>query len=287
MGLSFDSGGKYIGWSSLFSFDSIGALNASEYLPMPTGKRYKLDSNGTNIDSFIVDILAYEEGSVGRIEGYVKLLNYLNKNNIDTVTYTVDKGKEVFTAINRHELSKMPESLREDMLKNYVSSHIANTVQNLRNMVHAYQPIDMGYAHEAADLSPKQRESTDYTLNNPMTKMLMQYQNIVGKDVIGICANGEKAAFMWHYYLNEVYRSEDENKLNFADFEFTTSRIKSRSIGTPEEITINTLPDVNTEGLSTDVLNRFNKRLLNENGITTDLMISQLLSAATDFRKQQ
>jgi hypothetical protein len=42
------------------------------------------------------------------------------------------------------------------------------------------------------------------TLFNPATKLLMQYQNITGKNVIGIAANGEKASFMWHYYLNDV-----------------------------------------------------------------------------------
>ena len=35
MGLSFDSNGKYVGWSNLFKYDTIGTLKASENLPMP------------------------------------------------------------------------------------------------------------------------------------------------------------------------------------------------------------------------------------------------------------
>jgi hypothetical protein len=40
MGLSFDTNGKYIGWSNLFDFSSSATLEASEKLPMPKGVKY-------------------------------------------------------------------------------------------------------------------------------------------------------------------------------------------------------------------------------------------------------
>jgi len=30
---------------------------------------------------------------------------------------------------------------------------------------------------------------------------------MVGKNVIGIAANAEKASFLWHYYLNDAIRT--------------------------------------------------------------------------------
>lgn len=36
MGYEFDDNGKFVGWSNLFRYASIEALNASQYLPTPT-----------------------------------------------------------------------------------------------------------------------------------------------------------------------------------------------------------------------------------------------------------
>jgi hypothetical protein len=87
MGLSFDGNGKYVGWSSLFDYSSIDTIKASEYLPMPKRKIYNKVEYGFNIDSFVVDI-ASAKTAVERIEGYVKLINYLNNNNITDIYYT-------------------------------------------------------------------------------------------------------------------------------------------------------------------------------------------------------
>ena len=172
----------------------------------------------------------------------------------------------------------------------------------------------------------------------------MQYQNITGKNVIGIAANGEKASFMWHYYINDViqtlnreslyyqelftnkideinqtsdknydyinivkyimddsYREEvlknydDTIKESLKDldiyiklasntlFSFKTNRIKGRFQGMPVNQEINTLPDVNFEGINPELVAYFGNRLTGD--ITVDLMISQVLSAATDFRR--
>jgi len=35
MGLAFDDNGQYIGWSSLFNYNSLETIQASEYLPLP------------------------------------------------------------------------------------------------------------------------------------------------------------------------------------------------------------------------------------------------------------
>ena len=76
MGHSFDDNGVYIGWSNLFKYSSLEALQASEQLPMPQGKHYKLDKNG-------YDLTKYEEifsnlNDVEQIKLLTKILNDLN-----------------------------------------------------------------------------------------------------------------------------------------------------------------------------------------------------------------
>jgi hypothetical protein len=45
---------------------------------------------------------------------------------------------------------------------------------------------------------------------NPNTKYLLQYENMIGKDVIGIMATAEKVFFNLCNYWNEGVRSNDD-----------------------------------------------------------------------------
>lgn len=355
MGLSFDGNGCYVGWSNLFNYDSIETLKASEFLPMPKKKVYKRTNSGVNIDSFINEIIQATTPAE-RILKYAKLLKYLNNNNITEVSYTAPdivededdedddnnlNGNKILKKIKQHEFTIIPYSLQEDANKNFISSHIQNTVQNLRNMIGAYSPIEMEDFRAASEYSPKGESASQMTLLNPATKLLMQYQNITGKNVIGIAANGEKASFMWHYYINDVVQilnkdtlhyqrvfNDKINSLNLTSgkkydyiniikyimdnsyreevlknydgtikeslkdldiyiklasntlFSFKTNRIKGRFQGIPVNQEINTLPDVNFEGVNPELVAYFGNRLTGD--ITVDLMISQVLSAATD-----
>lgn len=346
MGLSFDGNGRYVGWSNLFDYSSLETIKASEYLPMPKKKVYEVTSTGANIDSFIVNILGTTD-AVTRINGYVELLNYLNDNNITQITYTIPEGAEVVQAIRTHEFTKVPYSLQEEASKNFISSHIQNTVQNLRNMIGAYSPIEMEAFRAASEKSPKGEQASKMTLLNPSTKLLMQYQNITGKNVIGIAANGEKASFMWHYYINDIVQKtnidskfiqklfdrviDDFNKTSSIVYEhinilryisdsiyrekvleayssitelqkplkdlepyiekvkrslfsFTTTRLQGRDSGNIQPQEVNTLPDVNFEGVNPELMAKYGIQLSGD--ITVDLMISQVLSAATDNAKE-
>lgn len=283
MGLSFDGNGRYVGWSNLFDYSSLETIKASEYLPMPKKKVYEVTPSGFNIDSFIVNILGATD-AVARINGYVELLNYLNDNNITQINYTVPEGVEVVQAIRTHEFTKVPYSLQEEASKNFISSHIQNTVQNLRNMIGAYSPIEMEAFRAASEKSPKGEQASKMTLLNPSTKLLMQYQNITGKNVIGIAANGEKASFMWHYYINDVLRNPTPEKVRYSQFSFVTTRLQGRNSGNIQPQEVNTLPDVNFEGVNPELMAQYGVKMSGD--ITVDLMISQILSAATDNAKE-
>lgn len=282
MGLSFDGNGRYVGWSNLFDYSSLETIKASEYLPMPKKKVYTVTAGGFNIDPFIMKIIAADP--VARIEGYVEMLNYLNSNNITEITYSIPEGEEVVQAIRSHEFTKVPYSLQEEASKNFISSHIQNTVQNLRNMIGAYSPIEMEAFRAASEKSPKGEQASKMTLLNPSTKLLMQYQNITGKNVIGIAANGEKASFMWHYYINDILRNPTPEKVKYSQFSFVTTRLQGRNSGNIQPQEVNTLPDVNFEGVNPELMAQYGIKMSGD--ITVDLMISQILSAATDNAKE-
>lgn len=351
MGLSFDGNGRYVGWSNLFNYSNLKSIVASESLPMPRRIKYNVTSDGLNIDQFVEEIQKAAQIPEARVQLYADLLNYLYQNNITDLSYSNPYGDKVIEQLELHEFTEIPVNLKEDSSKNFISSHIQNTVQNLRNMIGAYSPIEMEDFRGASQGSPKGEQSTKMTLLNPTTKLLMQIQNITGKNVIGIAANGEKGSFMWHYYINDVLQeinpladiqgfqdkinseiqkvnSNSENikygfidvasylgnekyreqtrdsykdilnelptfktldyyvsKLDYAKFEFSSTRIQGRAKGDPIPQTVNTLPDVNFEKVNPNIIQLINPIRLTGD-ITVDLMISQVLSAATDNAKE-
>jgi len=120
---------------------------------------------------------------------------------------------------------------------------------------------------DASDNSPKGKEALGITLLNPLAVYKMQYQNMTGKSVIAIAATGQKAMFMWNFYVNDVIKKAREgvdytvengelivtphSDLEFARFEFNTKRIIGRSSDDfkPVDTSIRMLPDINIEGI--------------------------------------
>ena len=290
MGLSFDGNGRYVGWSNLFDYSSLETILASEKLPMPQGKTFIKAESGTDISEYLKR-LSNNPDAVQRLEIYAELLNDLYKHNKDEVRISLtyqddytDLFNEAVSQLNIHEHTNIPANLREDASKNFISSRIQSTVQNLRNMIAAYTPVEMEDFRAASENSPKGNESQQMTMLNPATKLLMQIQNITGKNVTGITANAMKASFMWHYYINDVIRNLTEDNFNYINFSFKTSRIHQRSKGEPVEQEINTLPDVNFED-SQELFNKWQPNRIQGN-IPVDSMNSEFMSASTDNAKE-
>ena len=330
MGLSFDDNGKYLGWSNLFNYENELTLEASEKLPIPQGIRYDVVTNAEksiqeytkqieetsdsdykeilkkrrdslnniiSIDNYI-DRIMNAKTEYDKISVYADLLNHLYKNTYNdgnqtrvNITYNHFLGNDVLNNLIKHENTKIPRKQSSEVSKNFISSHIQYTVQDLVNMTRAYSPIDMEVFRDASKYSDKGNESSKLTLLNPATKLAMQYQNMTGKNVIGIAANGEKGSFMWHYYMNDIIRYGTPEQVGLARFSFTTNRLvgraaKKQGIGEIQSNhVVNGLPDMNFDTLAPDrklaMQEIFNQRITGN--LYVDLMISQVLSAATDF----
>lgn len=327
MGFSFDKGGKFIGWSNLFDYSSFATLQQSLKLPMP--RRIKITTNqneiGFNIDKYIRSINAENRISV-LAELITDYYDFIDKTGITNIIYSENIGEQIIKDLISHESTPIPLNIEEDAIKNSVSSRIQFIIQSLPNMVNAYSPITMDDLSDASNQSEKGTLVASMSLMNPLTKYLMQTQNMTGKDVIGITAVGEKVFFNLSYYYNEGLRSNDPKWIERMQFQQTFNRIQGRSKNNLRPKTVTALANINFLGHE-ELRERFlvasqideylrekynisdqditeqnqkweqyaaelNSELTKErististelNGIEdVDLMISQLLSAATD-----
>lgn len=246
MGQEFGDGGRLIKWSNLFRYDTQETLSASLWLPTPKNVYVYNNSDDLSIPSY--DISGYlsdiglDEDSLDvkakRIRKIADLIidiyDYMDRNNIkDKINLTYDDkhpdiAKQVIQDIITHERTKISPNLEEAAYKNSISANIRNIVQDLKNMNLAYSPITMKDLQKLAEDSTKGAMTANMSLINPLTKYIMQVQNMVGKKVIGIAAVAEKIFFNLSYYYNEGVRSKNEDWIRNMQFSKTFNRIQNR-----------------------------------------------------------
>lgn len=245
----------------------------------------------------------------------IRHIESLSKDGKVSVINTFDDKYKILEAIKYHENYQIPSDDFEKSIKNSVSGRVQQIVSNPKNIVKAYSPITMSDLSKAADNSPKGQLVKKLTGMNPITKFIMQKQNMEGKNVIGISAVGEKIFMGLSYYFNEGIRNSD-NDFHYK-FSFETNRVSGRTdaIGNGCTKKVNTkITDINLSNFSNldkeVIKSRFFqidyliKKYKRENPDITqeeieekiksdlenythaDLMISQLLSAATDNAKE-
>lgn len=305
MGQSFTDDGQYIGWSNLFSFKNFETLSASKTLPVPRGYVLKGADEKYDISSELTDVIAAQkaEDKASEIRAYAKLITKIDAqqgkywHNMEGV----DSARKILKKVQKHELYKIPYYLKEQAYKNVASANIFNNVHNIRNRDQAYSPITMRNLQDAAAHSPKGEKSKSLNMANPLTKYIMQNQNLVGKDVIGIAANGEKDWFNLTYYYHNLLRTGDDSDLFFLKMSHDYNRIQGRAQGHPVPTTIKHIPDlwnadgvVDKKALNSRLATKLKELFYTEeefahtdvNDKYVDQLISQLLSAATDNAKE-
>lgn len=285
MGQSYDSNAVYIGWSPYFNYETLATLQASKTIP--SGQNLTVTDGGTNNVTTLVDTIDFDHltttADASMVLRFAKLVKKVHE---DPRLYYGGNNKENFDkaikALNKHE--HYNAFSKEAMYKNLASANIFAVSHDIRNRDQAYTAIAMGIMRKAAEKSPKGEQVTKLNMLNPLTKYVMQYQNLVGKNVISVAANGEKVWFNTFYYWTQALKqNKDINKLKFQQ---TFTRIKGRSNGNIQEVVVNHIPDLNRYD------NKIRQRLETEFGVTAenyvyvDQIISQLLSAATDNAKE-
>lgn len=299
MGQSYDENAAYIGWSPLFNYDSVETLQASKTLPIPKYiVVYKGDYDISSEINTLINLAENQDvnevlqnvhklGNAAFIKQLSKIIRIAEQHN--GINYSGDAKvlNTLIETINKHENYLISDNVAESAFKNVASANIYQVSHDIRNRDQAYTAIAMDIMRKAADNSPKGNQAATLNMLNPMTKYIMQYQNLVGKNVISVAANGEKVWFNTFYYWTKVLKSGNQEAINKLKFQHTYKRINGRAKGTPIEQTINHIPDLNKydEQIKSTLQSQFGV-LDNEDYKYVDQLISQLLSAATDNAKE-
>lgn len=298
MGQSYDDNAIYIKWSDLFDYTSLATLQASKTLPIPKQIEIVNDIDGINLDSDINSLLALldndcklfgtESQRVRALQLFSKILKQAENNNgIISYTGTNPKFDKLLKVLNNHEYYHLPNNIAESAYKNVASANIYAVTHDIRNRDQAYTAIAMDILQKAAKDSPKGNQSAKLNMLNPLTKYVMQYQNLVGKNVISIAANGEKVWFNAYYYWHKLLKDgKDIGRLKFSQ---TLNRIAGRA--SKEKIepkTVTHLPDldIRDENVKNLLIGEFGATPESMEYVYVDQLISQLLSAATDNAKE-
>ena len=129
--------------------------------------------------------------------------------------YNINDGGNISFNINSKN-----SAVREKGLQNKVVDNILKVTRSPKNQINLHMPIDLSPAHNAADNSEAGEVVKHVTSDNPLVKYMMQVQNMVGKEVIGITAVSIKAFFAATYYFNDWIRQFEE-ELSHIDNDLT------------------------------------------------------------------
>lgn len=318
MGQSYNNSANYIGWSTLFDYTSYATLQASKQLPVPKGEQWakaarhlkgdkeafakatQVWQDTSETDADVEEFLQLTNGVIkdlqlesDRVKALTLLARIIKKTEANNrgVKYNgtnIEGLNNLMQLINDHEFTPLHPSIAEAAYKNVASANIYAVAHDIRNRDQAYTAISMGILQKAAADSPKGNQAGSLNMLNPLTKYIMQYQNLVGKNVIAIAANGEKVWFNAYYYWTKILQSGNEDDMKRLKFQQTFNRIAGRAKGTPYAKSVSTLPDMNFRDarIRNALLSQFNVSEKDLEYVYVDQLISQLLSAATDNAKE-
>ena len=293
MGQSFSDDGMYIGWSPLFDYSSEQMVDASKTLPLPRGnKLIVVEGEQYSIENELNSILA--SSGPERLRKVANLIYKIDNNNgrYNYIAGTnADEKRRLIRQIQKHEDYKVSYRQREQAYKNVASANIRNVVHNIRNRDQAYSPITMRDLQKEADKSPKGAKTKQLNMMNPLTKYVMQNQNLVGKNVIGIAANGEKDWFNLTYYYHNVLRNGNQKDKFFLKMNHSYSRLSGRATDQLMNVVVKHIPDLwnASPELSQKIKEEFYSTYdgqIDMDDKYVDQLISQILSAATDNAKE-
>ena len=308
MGQSYDANSIYINWSHLFDYTSLKTLEASKKLPVPKGITVTSTVNSGADLTYAINIIGqYVNIAEGKLTFNSEQDRIIFLNTFGDAIRQIERNggqyyyqpggvnenvqRFIHNLFVRHEHFPIPNNVAEAAYKNVASANIYAVSHDVRNRDQAYTAISMDTMQEAADNSPKGKATASMNMLNPFTKYIMQYQNMVGKGVVGVAANGEKVWFNAYAYWTHLLLNGTEEQRKYLKFSATLSRIQGRSAGTefdPEKAvrTVTHLPDLNyrNERIKEILENEFGANDNTLNYRYVDVLTSELLSAATDFR---
>ena len=119
--------------------------------------------------------------------GFINFVGF--NNDLEFVEFLID--------LNTHALTELTEKDKQEAVKNKVSMSIKQVTKSVVNQVIAQISVDTAM-NKLKDISKQSTLANDeetMTSDNPATKFVMQVQNMVGRQVIGVTAVSLKQFF--------------------------------------------------------------------------------------------
>lgn len=291
MGVDISPIGTFNHWSPLADYTTTELAKISDKLPVPTGNEIRFETNDEWGESAtILATLSDSEEKINKIERLkwiVQLLNYAKKHNntihINFQQVNNRKVNQILKDLNRHSTHK----LTAEESRNVIQNLIMQTSLDERNMKSSYSPIDDAMAL-FTDVLKKMSDPTSMSRNlddGMLTIARIQFNNSVGKDDVGVMANGLKAFFALTQYFNKYRKSPDfikkcaflkRIKINGKTIDFCTIS----DIQLEQEAIKGLIEGLRSQGA---IKSEDEIRFANDDA---GLLISSLISLATDNAKE-
>lgn len=231
MGVDVSPIGMYSHWSPLADYTSEKLAQISDTLPVPNGKVYTLPQDhfkkyGNVIDiTFGIDnelktyitnyyIACEQHNKENELQTLSDILNYLEKRNDFVIDNSIAQSRylgRLLRNLNRHNTYKVPEGA----IKNIIQSKIVQVSLDERNMKPGYSPIDEALDQFKSLIKDIKTPGSDTrSLDDGLSKYRLQYANSVGKQDVGVMANGLKMFLALTQYFNRFRKQDAQNAMS-------------------------------------------------------------------------
>lgn len=285
-------------------------IEKSFELKTPTGQEFKVVNNGTILsENDVYGIISGDIDTINKILSGSRFISFAESSGKDKLRYERVKERALYM-LNLHERSHVSDAA----IRNKVVYGILKVAKDARNQLNFTSPVSTDAQQNAADNSDLGKDERHISMDTPSSKYMMQEQNMVGKQCIGITAVALKCFFTKSYYYNDILNDKIPEELAKGNIENAIKLLGSITFKNPStgkttvlsNVNLNTLIKfVEDEGLQ--VLSGFNtteKNLLEwnkedgfhlldalkvmkkrSNRVDCALELSGLLSSATDNAK--
>jgi hypothetical protein len=241
LGASISDAGYYNDWSELFNYFDEKTVNASNELPIPDKKSRVLneeieygkglDENGFEVKLFMdefgvefdtteIQMLNLENynketsESPNKIVTLGRLISRIQDSNVTSLN--LEPG--LIELINIHtEANNLDKFRLNEALKNKIWFLARKSGADIRNLQAQMSPISISAAQDAAAQSTSGKDSNIISLMNTASTMMLQLENSIGRDCIGIAATGSKIASAILRHYNELARQVNAGILREED----------------------------------------------------------------------
>lgn len=304
LGYGFNNNGTIDLWSELSNYTTLDQLNELLKLPLPTGKVLQLSDTGEDLTNDFTTLKILLTGHSdfynlpsNVISNFNKVIRKINKLGLENVkiidseilnsTFTPEDFVRIIT---RHNTTDYIQN--RNATKNSVVSGISQIIKSPSNQILANIPVDVQQYHDAIAKYAPNKGTELLNSYDVVSFFEQQYNASVGKDDVGIFANGMKTFFaLTDYYNTWFSENKDLSKVNDINYKlfnktFTFTNInEDGTVGEDVVFNFNTISDIQISRAQSSFI-RGIYPLFTKRSSNAALILSGGVSSATDNAKE-